>query len=44
LPIVTTDISYRLSGGSTNSDPNGSTGGAKSSTVITDNVINNLDC
>lgn len=32
MPIVSTDIKYRLSGGAANSDANASLGGAKSST------------
>jgi hypothetical protein len=32
MPIVSTDIKFRLSGGAGNSDPNASLGGAKSST------------
>lgn len=31
MPIISTDIQYRLSGGAANSDPNASLGGAKSS-------------
>jgi hypothetical protein len=42
MAIVSSDIKYRLSGGSGNTDPNASLGGAKSSTEITDNVDNNL--
>jgi hypothetical protein len=42
MPIASTDIHYRLSGGSANTDPNASLGGAKSSTQITDNTLNNL--
>ena len=41
-PIASSDIKYRLSGGGSNSDPNASLGGAKSSTEVTDNVDNNL--
>jgi len=32
MPIISTDIKYRLSGGAVNTDPNASLGGAKSST------------
>lgn len=32
MPIVSSDIKYRLSGGSSNTDPNASLGGAESST------------
>lgn len=42
MAILSTDIIYRLSGGAANSDPNASLGGAKSSTALTDNVLNNL--
>jgi hypothetical protein len=42
MPIVSTDLKIRLSGGAGNSDPNASLGGVKSSTEITDNVLNNL--
>ena len=33
MPIVSTDIQFRLSGGAANSDPSASLGGAKSSTA-----------
>jgi hypothetical protein len=42
LPIVSTDIQFRLSGGAANADPNLSLGGAMSSTEVTDNTLNNL--
>ena len=42
MPIVASDIKVRLSGGSSNSDPNASLGGVKSSTEVTDNTLNNL--
>jgi hypothetical protein len=42
VPIVSSDIKYRLSGGSGNSDPNASLGGAKSSVQITNNSLHNL--
>lgn len=42
MPIVSSDIQERLSGGASNSDPNASLGGAKSSTQITDNTTHNL--
>jgi hypothetical protein len=42
MAILSTDIIYRLSGGAANSDPNAALGGAKSTTAITDNVLNNL--
>jgi hypothetical protein len=42
MPIASTDIDYRLSGGAANADPNASLGGAKSSTEVADNIDNNL--
>lgn len=42
MPIASSEIHYRLSGGGANTDPNASLGGAKSSTQITDNTLNNL--
>lgn len=42
MPITTTELEIRLSGGAANSDPNASIGGAKSSTVLTDATLNNL--
>ena len=43
MPIVSADIDYFLSGGSGNSDPNASLGGARSTaTEVVDNVDNNL--
>ena len=42
MPIVSSDIKERLSGGASNSDPNASLGGAKSSTEVTDNTTHNL--
>lgn len=42
MPIVATDIQTRLSGGSTNTNPNASLGGAMSTTSFSDNVTNNL--
>lgn len=42
MPIVSTDIQWRLSGGAANSDPNAALGGAMSSTAIADAVANNL--
>lgn len=42
MPIGTADIDLRHSGGAGNSDPNASLGGAKSTTEVTDNVLNNL--
>lgn len=42
MPIVASDLIERLSGGASNSDPNASLGGAKSSTAVTDNTTHNL--
>jgi hypothetical protein len=42
MPIVSSDIKYRLSGGSSNTDPNASLGGVKSSTDIVDATVHNL--
>lgn len=43
MPVASSDIDYFLSGGSGNTDPNASLGGARStSTEVTDNVDNNL--
>lgn len=42
MPIASGDIDYHLSGGSGNTDPNASLGGARSTTEVTDNVDNNL--
>jgi hypothetical protein len=43
MPIATTDLLIRLSGGSGNTDPNLSLGGVMSTTtVVTDNVTHNL--
>ncbi len=42
MPITATDIVFRLSGGSGNTDPNASLGGAKSSTAITSASLANL--
>jgi hypothetical protein len=42
MPIASTDLIERLSGGASNSDPNASLGGAKSSTAVTDNTTHNL--
>lgn len=39
MPIVNTDIHFRLSGGAANSDPAASLGGAKSSVQFTANAI-----
>lgn len=42
MPIASSDIKFRLSGGASNTDVNASLGGAKSSTEITTNVVDNL--
>lgn len=42
MPIASSDIKYRLSGGAANADPNASLGGAKSSEEVVDNTDNNL--
>lgn len=42
MPIVTSDIKYLLTGGSSNTDPNASLGGAPSTTAIVDNTSQNL--
>ena len=42
MPIVATDISRRLSGGATNTNPAASLGGAMSSTAFSSAVANNL--
>lgn len=43
MPIVSTDIEYRLSGGAANADPNASIGGAKSSFEIGAGLHNLFD-
>jgi hypothetical protein len=42
MPIVGTDIQYRLSGGAANAVPNASIGGAKSSVSVVDATLHNL--
>lgn len=42
MPIVSGDIEFRLSGGASNTDPNASLGGVKSSTSIVDATLHNL--
>lgn len=42
MPIVTGDISYQLSGGAANSDPDASLGGIISSVAFVDAVDNNM--
>ena len=43
MPIISTDIQYRLSGGAANSDPNAALGGAKSSTGVGAGLHNLFD-
>lgn len=43
MPIISTDIQYRLSGGAANSDPNVALGGAKSSTSVGAGLHNLFD-
>lgn len=43
MPIVASDIVFRLSGGSGNSDPNAALGGAKSSVAVGSGVDNLFD-
>lgn len=42
MPIISSDIQFRLSGGASNADPDASLGGAKSSVEIVDGVVANL--
>ena len=42
MPIVESDVQYRLSGGAGNSDPNLSLGGVMSSTAIVSATLHNL--
>ena len=42
MSVIASDIKFYLSGGAGNSDPDVSLGGAKSTTEITDNSLNNL--
>lgn len=42
MPITSSDIEFRLSGGSSNSNPDASLGGAKSSVEVVDDTLNNL--
>ena len=42
MSVLASDIKFYLSGGASNSDVNASLGGAKSSTAITDDTLNNL--
>ncbi len=43
MPIISTDIQYRLSGGSGNTDVNASLGGVKSSTSVSTGLHNLFD-
>ena len=43
MPIISTDIQYRLSGGSGNTDVNASLGGVKSSTSVGTGLHNLFD-
>ena len=43
MPIISTDIQYRLSGGASNADVNASLGGAKSSTAVGTGLHNLFD-
>lgn len=42
MPIVNSEIVYRLSGGATQTDPNLSLGGAKSSNIATASLLDNV--
>lgn len=42
MPIASSDLQMRLSGGAANSDPNASLGGVMSSTAVTSGASNNL--
>lgn len=42
MPLASGDIEYRLSGGSSNTDVDGSVGGAISSTEVTSGALHNL--
>ena len=42
MPIVSTDIKYRLSGGSSNTDPTASLGGVKSTTDASTNLLDTV--
>lgn len=42
MSIVASDIKFRLSGGGANTDPDAALGGAKSSTQVVDNTLENL--
>lgn len=42
MPIASSDIVYRLSGGAANADPNASLGGAKSSVAVGSNLFDDV--
>lgn len=42
MPILASDLKYRLSGGAANTDPNASLGGAKSSTDVPLNLFDDV--
>lgn len=42
MPIIASEIQYRLSGGASNSDPAASLGGAKSSTAISSTLFDDV--
>ncbi len=42
MPIISTEIHYRLSGGASNSDPNAALGGAKSSNQAGTNLFDDI--
>lgn len=42
MPIISTDIKYRLSGGAANTDPNASLGGAASTTDAPAGILDNV--
>lgn len=43
MPIISTDIQYRLSGGAANSNANASLGGAKSSNVVPSGLFDDVN-
>lgn len=42
MAIIDSEIQYRLSGGASNSDPNASLGGVKSSTAWVNNMFDDV--
>lgn len=42
MPIVSSDVKFHLSGGASNTNPNASLGGVRSTTEIVDNTVQNL--